>query len=121
MAYYDASLAPHAHNTLGLDALGTGLIYLAPSLVYACVNPFAGRVVRTFGARNPLAVGCLLPARKPTTELEGPDVFMNEVTSGLPSTLVEEISLARLEANVHRSLLGRGVRRVGPGAAARCS
>jgi len=58
LSFYDAALAPHARATLGFGALETGLVYLVPSAIYASISPFAGGVVRRFGARDPLVAGC---------------------------------------------------------------
>ena len=58
LAFYDAALAPHARATLRFGPTEAGLVYLAPSLIYAVLSPFAGAVVRRFGARNPLILGC---------------------------------------------------------------
>lgn len=58
LSFYDAALAVHLRATLGFGALATGLVYLVPSAIYAGVSPFAGRVIRRYGARNPLILGC---------------------------------------------------------------
>ncbi|KAH8064306.1 hypothetical protein JL722_1169 [Aureococcus anophagefferens] len=45
-------------SKVGKFALFPAQVYLAPSAIYAAISPFAGGVVRRFGARDPLVAGC---------------------------------------------------------------